>query len=135
MKSRKKPAEKVLVLSIKPEHSKLIFQGKKKIELRKNTPRKLAQHALVYETSPSQQIRGILEISHVEEASIPQIIGKKNLTGVSEDFIKKYFRGKKTGVMLHIKNARELKKTVSRERLDSLGFKPPQSFAYLSRQD
>ncbi|MDD2620893.1 MAG: ASCH domain-containing protein [Syntrophomonadaceae bacterium] len=56
-----------LLLSIHPEYARMIFEGTKKVELRKICPRRVASgdYVFVYVTSPIQMLIGYFEIEKI----------------------------------------------------------------------
>lgn len=118
-----------ILLSIKPEYSKLIFEGTKKYEFRKHLPQKKVDKIIVYSSSPDQMIIG--EVSVIETLSMkPSPLWEltKKEAGISRAKFREYFHGcneahaYKLGDFILYGNPKTLKE---------LGLKQaPQSFVY-----
>lgn len=83
-----------ILLSIKPEYSKLIFKGTKKYEFRKHLPQKKVDKIIVYSSSPDQMIIG--EVSVIETLSMkptPLWELTKKEAGISRAKFREYFHG------------------------------------------
>lgn len=81
-----------ILLSIKPEYSKLIFEGTKKYEFRKHLAQKKVDRIIVYSSSPIQRIIG--EVSVIETISMkPSPLWEltKREAGISRAKFRAYF--------------------------------------------
>lgn len=124
--------EKVILLSIKPEYSKLIFSGEKTIELRRAFPKLCSRYVLIYESCPTKKITGLLKIKKVHIKSIKKLLELSTKAKVTKTFINEYFKGKEIGAAVEIERVFELKEKIPLERL---GFPPPQNFRYLRKEE
>lgn len=128
-----------LVISIRPRFAEMIFAGTKKAELRRVCPKILpGDLALVYVSAPAKEIQGAFEVAKVVSASPSALwrkVGKKS--GIGRTEFLEYFRGKTEAHALVIKRAWKLsvplRLTALRKR--NGGFRPPQNFHYLNRNE
>jgi predicted transcriptional regulator len=120
-----------VLLSIKPEFARLIFEGTKKFEFRrsifKNTDIKTV---VVYASSPMQKVIGEFEIETILNEDLDSLWNKtKNFAGIKEEFFYQYFTDKKQGFAIKIKSTTEYKVPLCLKKEYKLT--PPQSFLYL----
>jgi len=123
-----------VVLSIRPQYSDKIFEGKKTVELRRRFPVSAPRGtiAYIYSTSPVRAMVGSTEIENVIKLPISEIwkqYGK--MAQITKGDFNDYFAGAKEGFALKISNARPFSRPVNLSELrDRFGFEPPQSFLY-----
>ncbi len=103
-----------IILSIKPKYADLIFQGKKKVELRRILPNIELElfvpgsnlyipHQnifwLLYETAPRSKIRVIIDTYYVIKDVLVEDLWSKSFQnlGISKKEFDKYFKGKTFG--------------------------------------
>lgn len=123
-----------VVLSIKPQYSEKIIEGKKTVELRRRFPISAPRGTLayIYSTSPVRAMVGRAEIVDVVKMSIADIW--KEFAEVA--FIKKadfdsYFSDLEVGFALKFANAQALPRPLDLSELrERFGFEPPQSYLY-----
>jgi len=124
-----------VLLSIKPEFTRLIFGGTKKYEYRKvifNCSG--VKRVVVYASHPIKKIIGEIEIEEIIYDE-PQSLWEKTEqhSGVSEEFFFSYFSGRERGYAIKIKTA-----DLYEEPVDPYAamenFTAPQSFMYLRGQ-
>ncbi len=128
--------DKVILLSIKPEYSKLIFRGEKTIELRKKFPRFSGRYILVYETHPTKKITGLLKIKKYHVKSVKELMRFSEKAKVTKTFINEYFKGHDKGIAIEIEKVFELEEKISLERLrNEINFSPPQNFRYIEKEE
>ncbi|EOW9237980.1 ASCH domain-containing protein [Vibrio cholerae] len=124
-----------IILSIKPEFTKLILLGKKTIELRKRVGKQFSPGCdlYIYASSPQKAIVGKAIISSIDYADIDVII-KRYLTQtcVEESFIRGYYKNHRKGVLVSICNVVKFSSPLALSELRTFGFHPPQSFCYVS---
>lgn len=128
-----------IILSIHPKLAKLIYEGKKTVEWRKNTPNKLkpTDNIYLYETSPVKKVTGrIMMYAHVK-LNIKDVKTHENGFGMNyyiesgcvpiEDLLA--YEGKsKALVGWCIGMAKKFNESLD---IDALGLKrPPQSWCY-----
>lgn len=121
---------RVILLSIRPEHVRNIFAGKKRYEFRKRNCCRDVSKILIYCTSPVKLIVGEAEVSRVLCGS-PKLIWKMTAeaSGISEEFFDSYYEGEDTAVAFELENVVRYGKG---RDLSEYGIKsPPQSFAYV----
>lgn len=127
----------VLLLSIKPQYARKIFDGTKTVELRRVKPKHLNDGDLiwVYESAPVKALVGAFEVEKVIEDSIGQLWKKvQNKSAISKQGYKNYFEGASTGVAIFISRVWELPEPIHLESLrqEPYLFTPPQSFRYVT---
>jgi predicted transcriptional regulator len=128
-----------LLISIRPRFAEMIFSGRKTVELRRVCPKlSSGDLALVYVSSPAKALQGAFEVGKVISASPSALwrkIGKKSGITRTEFFV--YFRGKSKAHALIIKRAWKLPVPICLTTLRRRkgGFRPPQNFHYLKRNE
>jgi predicted transcriptional regulator len=128
--------DKVLLLSIKPEYSKLIFRGEKTIELRKRFPRFPCKYVLVYESSPNKEITGLFKIKKYHIKNVRDLMELSEKARVTKTFINEYFKGREKGVAIEIEKVFELERKIPLHYLrKEINFTPPQDFKYLRKEE
>lgn len=128
------PRQRDVVLSIRPQYSAKILEGRKTVELRRRFPLSAPRGtiAYIYSTSPDRAMVGRAEISGVVKRPVKEIWRAYGRTA----FIKRrdfdaYFDGLKEGFALEFANARPFPRPIPLTELrDRFGFEPPQSFLY-----
>lgn len=125
-----------LLLSIQPHHAEKIFNGTKRVELRRVRPRVIAGDlVLVYVSTPIKALTGAFEVKAVVEASPRKlwqaVAGDAGLT--RNEFFK-YFSGASLGFGIRLRKVWSLPKPVAliSLRRNWHRFRPPQSYQYLS---
>jgi predicted transcriptional regulator len=127
------------LISVRPRFAEMIFAGSKTVELRRVCPKVAAGDlALVYVSSPAMELRGSFEVGKIITESPTALwkkVGKKS--GVTRTEFFAYFQGKKQAHALVIKRAWKLDAPVCLTTLRRRkgGFRPPQNFHYLNRND
>ncbi len=115
-----------MLLSINPEYVTSILQGDKLYEYRKFRCRDDVDKIIIYATAPQKQVVGEAEIED-------DILTVWNLTkaysGITYNFFRKYYKGKKKAVAYHLKNLVIYDKPLS---LEDIGVScAPQSYRYM----
>ena len=130
-------SQHALLISIRPQFAAKIFAGKKTVELRRVKPRVTSGDlAFVYVSSPTKELQGAFEVEEVISAA-PQMLwralGEK--TGISYAEFRQYFSGKMMAHAIVIRRAWRLPIPIPLPALRKRrgGFRPPQSFHYISR--
>ena len=127
---------KVILLSIKPRYSELIFRGEKTIELRKVFPAHYVGYVLVYESRPAKKITGILKIEEIHVKNVRELMKLADEAKVTRTFIRKYFSKKSTGFVIEIGEKFEFTKKIPlRELKEKIDFVPPQNFRYIEKDE
>lgn len=124
-----------VLLSIKPEFVREIFQGRKKFEYRKNVFGKHVSQVVVYSTKPEGLIVGEFSVKEIL-SDTPEKLWKKTaiVSGITKDFFDQYFEGCEKGYALHIDNPVLYKKPINPFDVFT-SFVAPQSFKYLEEDD
>lgn len=127
------------LISIRPRFAEMIFAGSKTVELRRVCPKvAVGDLALVYVSSPAKELRGSFEVGRIVSGS-PTALWKKvgDKSGVTRAEFFAYFKGKKLAHALVIKRAWPLPAPVGLKALRRRngGFRPPQNFHYLNRNE
>ena len=129
---------KTILISIKPEFSQKIFDGSKKIELRKVRPNATSGDTLlVYSTSPEKAIIGICTIQEVIKSTPASIWDNyHHLLGIDKKRYFEYYEGAGTAIGIVLGQTRKLPKKIplSVLRKKYPYFSPPQSFRYVPRK-
>ena len=128
---------KVVLVSIKPEFVDKIFDGSKKIELRKVSPNSMpGDLMIVYSTFPEKAIVGICRIQEVIK-STPQEIWDRHseILGIDEHRYFDYYSQATKAVGIVIESTRRLKSKIPLKNIKQQlpSFAPPQTFKYMSR--
>lgn len=126
---------KEIILSIRPEWTKLIFNGQKTIEMRRNMPDKISK-VLIYETAPTKKIVGEFEVVFQNIRSGIRIAKSelKDRICLNESQIKglEFWDQKKEYNLLHIGKVIKYKNPLE---IAEFGKKPPQNFCYLKGKE
>lgn len=121
-----------ILLSIRPEFVKDIFEGEKLFEYRRSIFKMTnVSKVVVYATMPVGKIVGEFRIARIIEDS-PQEIWRKTSkeSGLSKKRFDQYFEGKKTGFALQITEPQLYDEPID-PRIHDETFVAPQSFRYI----
>jgi predicted transcriptional regulator len=132
-------AGEILLLSIRPEHADKIFDGTKRVELRRVRPKvSSGDSVLVYVSTPVRALVGAFDVARVVEAH-PQDLWEqvKGSAGITREQFDSYYNGAAKAYGIVVGNVRQLPEPVVLHRLRKLfsGFHPPQSYRYLSQTE
>lgn len=123
-----------IVLSIKPEYSRLIMERKKTVELRRRFPTSPPPGtiALIYSTAPDKSLVGLTQIANVKRLPISDIWNTySHEASIDRADFDSYFEGCENGYALLFKDAQAFSRPLALSELrQRFGFQPPQSFAY-----
>ena len=121
-----------VLLSIKPEFADKIFSGEKQYEYRKAVfSRRDVNVVVVYASKPVSKIVGEFCVDAVLEGRPSEIWEEtKQHSGISIEFFKRYFEGRKKGYAIKIGSARKYIEEIDPFKANERFF-PPQSFRYL----
>lgn len=119
-----------MLLSIKPKYAKVILEGKKKYEFRKNRPQKDVDQIIFYASSPQKEVVGEATIEEIIEGSPNEIWEiAKFASGITKKDFLAYYKGKEKAF------AYKLKDVMIYDQPKNLSFygisQAPQSFVYL----
>ncbi|WP_217650469.1 ASCH domain-containing protein [Spirulina major] len=131
--------QNVLLISIKPEYAKLIFDGKKTVELRRiRTRLEKGDLVLVYVSSPLKSLVGYFEVEGTEIKQLPSELNDfwkqvKDKSGINRKQFLDYYQGALLGVGIFIRNPQKFTNPIHLEviKKDIEKFRPPQSYKYL----
>lgn len=121
-----------IILSIKPEFVKEIFEGRKRYEYRKAIFTKNVDSVIIYSTMPVGKFVGEFTIDGIVQEH-PDKLWKntKKASGISKDFFDTYFKDREKGYALRIGKVKEYSKPLN--PLDVIEhFIAPQSFRYVN---
>ncbi len=121
-----------ILLSIKPQFVKEIFNGNKKFEYRKAIfKNKDVKTIVVYATMPIGKIIGEFDIDTILEEH-PSILWKqtKKYSGITEKLYYKYFSGRDKAFAIKIKSFKKYAKPLC-PYVEYKNFVAPQFFKYL----
>ncbi|HBK99691.1 MAG TPA: hypothetical protein DD001_21410 [Microcoleaceae bacterium UBA10368] len=126
-----------ILLSIRPEYAKKIFNCTKTVELRRVRPRLLNEGDLVvmYVSSPEKAVLGSFKVDSIVEKPIGKLWDEvEKIAGISNEEFYDYYKGIKVGVGIFLKDIRRFTQPVELHRLRNKlpDLKPPQSFRYLT---
>lgn len=128
---------KIIVISIKPEFTNLIFEGSKKIELRKSCPNaQPGDLMIVYSTSPEMAMVGICMIKEVIKTTPDDIwVNHSENLGIDEKRFNEYYSNSETAVGIVFSNVRRFKSKMPLKKVKEFfpTFTPPQTFKYYNR--
>jgi len=119
-----------ILLSIKPEHIRNIFNGNKLFEFRTICCREDVSKIIIYATSPVKQVVGEAQVLEVIKDS-PEKVWKltSRYAGITKLFYDLYFQDKSKAVAYHLGNIKKYQKPL---RLSDFGVNfAPQSFVYV----
>ena len=128
-----------LIISLKPYYADMLFDGLKKVELR----RRIASHVsnrdvYIYVSSPVRELRGGFRVGQVWEGS-PEDVWKivEDLSTITRPEFDDYFRGQAFAYALEVTNVWEYESPVGlswlRDHID--GFVVPQSWRYARSEE
>jgi len=120
-----------ILLSIKPEFAKKIFDGSKKFEFRRSVfKNQNVNKVVVYASAPVSMVIGEFEIESVLKKELDELWNEtKEYSGITKSYYDLYFSGKEEGNAIKVKNPTLYKKALNLK--EEFGMVPPQSFAYL----
>lgn len=124
----------VILLSIKPEYCKKIFEGTKKYEFRKHLAQSEVKKIIVYSTVPEKKVVGEVEvIGTLSMKKTPLWEHTKNYAGISRDNYREYFQNV-SEAHAYVLGLATMYKT-PKKLIDFGVSQAPQSFIYLNGDD
>ncbi len=130
--------DRMIVLSLKPRFAEAILAGTKTVELRRTTPKiEVPMRTLLYASTPVRALLGTCIITSVTSANLADLwreFGSR--AGLPHPEFKSYFDGVEVGTALTLAQQQPLTRRVPLQdlRAEPIGFRPPQSFAYVDAQ-
>jgi predicted transcriptional regulator len=126
-----------ILMSIRPQYAKKIFDGTKTVELRRVKPKSINKGDLIYiyVSTPIKSLMGAFTVSSVtEEPLVALWKNVKDQAGIKHHEFVNYFHGADIGVAIFIKDVWLLPRPVHLTELkkEMAGFCAPQSFRYTS---
>lgn len=124
-----------ILLSIRPVHATRIFNGTKRVELRRYIPSlSSGDIVFVYVSSPVKELQGKFCVERLVEAAPEDLWAfVKDDAGISKDEFDSYFEGADTGYGIYFNAPSSMRRPIRLDELRQLwsGFHPPQNFRYL----
>lgn len=125
------------LFSIKPEHVQKLRTGEKLFEFRRKLGGKIAGGSIdliaVYETVPTGQIVGIMNVNSILRAPLSALwMQTWERSGITFAEFSEYFKGLESGYAIEISKYRELWLTVYPPEIGI--DRPPQNYQYLDSE-
>lgn len=125
----------MLLLSIHPEFVEKIFQGEKRVELRRRRPRSSpGDWIAVYSTMPQKKLVGVVQIAEIRVSSPDSLWQSvRQIAGVNHSSYSSYFDGANLAIGILLANPILFSTPIPLKRLrqEWPDFHPPQGFRYL----
>lgn len=124
-------AQRVALLSIRPEYAAAIFAGRKTVEFRRSRLATDIQIAIVYATQPVGRVLGCFRIGGVAESTPDGLWRRYRRVGAirRRDYFS-YFEGAERAYAIEISAVGALRAPLHLDQL-AQGLRAPQSFQYL----
>ena len=124
-----------IVLSIRPQYAKKIFEGIKTVELRRTCPKHIRKGTLVliYVSSPVQSLAGAFKIEEIVKKPLGVLWDLvKDYAGIGKEDFDEYFQDINTGIGIFFKEVWFLNEPIKIQDWAEQGisFQPPQGFRY-----
>lgn len=125
------------LISIHPGYVEKILSGEKRLEFRRSWAANQVDILVIYSTMPVQQIVAVAKIGHIFRGSKSRLweLARIKGGGISRRKLFGYMQGKKEGVALELLNVFRIDDGICPWSLFGDGFRPPQSFRYLSQNE
>lgn len=129
-------SSRTLLFSIRPEHALKIFEGTKKVELRRSRPKlNDGDWVVVYASTPIQAVIGEVQVDRIIEEQ-PDALWEQveKDAGISREQFDSYYMGTNKAYGIYLRTSRRLPIPVNLKSLRRAwsGFRPPQSYRYLT---
>ena len=128
-----------LILSLKPHYAELIFEGLKKVELRRRiAPQTRGRDVLIYVSSPVRKLRGGFRVGEVWKGSPEEVWNSiAQLAAIARQEFDTYFQGQGVAYALEVTNLWEYRSPVSLNQLREQfnNFVVPQSWRYAKNEE
>lgn len=129
-----------IVLSIRPQYAEKIFDGSKRVELRRIRPKYISKGTLVliYASSPIKSLVGAFKVEQVIERQLQdlwQVVQDK--ASITREEFDAYFDGISTGIGIFFSEVWRLSEPIELQALKEqmLEFHPPQGFRYATIEE
>ena len=125
-----------VLLSIKPIFANAIFAGEKTYEFRKSVfKNKSVNKIYIYASAPVSRVIGYVYIEEIIENPLHKLWKEtQDGAGISQQYFKNYFSGRKRGYALKVEKAYLYKKPRDLESMFGIQ-NPPQSFRYVPKRN
>lgn len=125
------------LISIHPIYVEKILSGEKRLEFRRSWAANQVDYLIIYATSPVQRIVAVTQIGQVIRGSKNRLweLARNKGGGISRRKLFEYMEGKKQGVALELLQTIKIAEVINPYALFGNGFRPPQSFRYLSQSE
>lgn len=125
---------RVALLSVHPRHAENIITGKKRLEFRRSWAAMPVDEIVIYATSPTRRILGIAEVRNVFTGSPTSLwnLARKIDGCISRRELLAYLDGKKKAYAIELGQVLPIHGEGDPKILFGGGFRPPQSFRFLS---
>ena len=121
----------VILLPIQPRYAQPIIEGHKTVEFRKTNFRTSPSYAVIYASSPVQQVIGYFEVKAVTVAPVETLWERYSAVGcIGPKEFAEYYGDRDSGLVLEVGDVTVLEHPVSLADL-GLSSRPPQSFMYV----
>jgi predicted transcriptional regulator len=124
----------VVLISVHPEYAEKIVCGEKRLEFRRRWAVRQVSFLVIYATAPVKKIVAVSQIKEVYHGSKSYLweLARKKSGGITRRKLFEYMEGKQDGVALELSKLVKFSEGASPYLLFGKGFRPPQSFRYLS---
>ena len=124
-----------LFISLKPSYADMVFEGRKKAELRRRIVSQAENtYVFVYVSSPNMELRGGFRIGRVWSGP-PEEVWKRvrDFAGIPKQDFDAYFQGNSVAHALEVKDVWEFEEPIGLDALRNLfdSFVVPQSWRYV----
>ncbi len=131
--------QNILFLSVHPEFADKIFNGSKKVELRRIRPRLVRNDiVLIYVTSPISALSGAVIVEEVISETPSNLWNIIKLdAGVTWEKFNQYYNGSTIGFAILFKSMYRFPNSIGLQRLRKVlpSFMPPQGYLYLKKYE
>ena len=128
-----------LLFSVKPNYAGLIFEGLKKVELRRRIASSMEnRYVFVYVSSPAKQLRGGFRVGQVWSGAPEEIWNRvSELSQVTKQYFDIYYEGRNIAFALEITDVWEYENPADLNRLRECfpNFVVPQSWRSVSSEE
>ena len=128
-----------LILSLKPHYAELIFEGPKRVELRRRIASQSdGRDVFIYVSSPVRKLRGGFRIGEVWKGSLEEVWNSiAQFAAIAREEFDAYFQGQTVAYALEVTNLWEYQSPVSLNQLREQfnDFVVPQSWRYAKNEE